>query len=219
MSRIAIVGGHGQVARHLLSQLVGAGHIPVALVRNETYRDELEAGGAEVRMLDIEQQDASGFAEAFSGCDAVVFAAGGGADGDLERKRTVDLEGSLKSADAAARAGIKRFVQISAIGVDAELPEDTSDSWRAYVEAKREADTALRGTDLDWTIIRPGGLTDDPATARVTLADSVEPGQVTREDVATVIVACLASDASIGKQWELVDGDVPVTDAVDRAAR
>ena len=93
-----------------------------------------------------------------------MFAAGGGPDGNIERKRTVDLEGSLKSIEGARPAGIKRFVQVSAIGVDDPLPDDTGDVWRAYVEAKRDADAALRASDLDWTIIRPGRLTDDPAT-------------------------------------------------------
>ncbi len=169
MSRIAIVGGHGQVARHLLVELRRSEHTPVALVRKEEYRDELESRGAEVRLLDIEQQDADAFAAAFEGCDAVVFAAGGGPDGNLERKRTVDLEGSLKSIEGARMAGIHRFVQVSAIDVDDPLPDDTGDVWRAYVEAKRDADAALRDSDLAWTIIRPGRLTDEPATGLVAL--------------------------------------------------
>ncbi|MFC6345259.1 NAD(P)H-binding protein, partial [Nocardioides hankookensis] len=159
MTRIAIVGGHGQVAQHLIHDLRRSDHDAVALVRTEAYRDELEAKGAEVRLLDIEQQEAAAFATAFAGCDAVVFAAGGGPDGNIERKRTVDLEGSLKSIEGARQAGIRRFVQISAIGVDDPLPADTGDVWRAYVEAKRDADAALRASDLDWTILRPGRLT------------------------------------------------------------
>ncbi|MBC9733884.1 SDR family oxidoreductase [Nocardioides marmotae] len=217
MSRIAIVGGHGKVAQHLITTLVTRGHTPVALVRKEEYRDELEAKGAVVRLLDIEQQDAAAFAAAFEGCHAVVFAAGGGPDGNIERKRTVDLGGSLKSIEGAQKAGIERFVQVSAIGVDAPLPDDTEDVWKAYVEAKRDADAALRDSDLQWTIIRPGGLTDDPGTGLVTLAESVEPGQVTRSDVAAVLAVCLDEDRSIGKQWELVAGDTPIADAVASA--
>src|SRR3954453_21345783 len=167
--RVAIVGGHGQVARELHPLLVNAGHQPVALVRTDEYRSKLESIGAEVRLLDIESQDATDFAEAFAGCDAVVFAAGGGPDGNIERKRTVDLEGSLKSIAGAQTAGIRRFVQISAIGVDDPLPDDTGDVWRAYVEAKRDADAALRASDLDWTIIRPVRLTNDPGTGTVDL--------------------------------------------------
>ncbi|MFC7505938.1 NAD(P)H-binding protein, partial [Nocardioides sp. GCM10030258] len=116
--RIAIVGGNGQISRLLHPLLVAAGHQPVALVRNEDHRAGLEALGAEVRLLDIEGQDVDGFAAAFDGCDAVVFSAGGGPDGNVERKRTVDLEGALKSIAAAGQLGIRRFVQVSAINVD-----------------------------------------------------------------------------------------------------
>ena len=206
------------MARHLLVELRRTEHEPVALVRREEYREELESRGAAVRLLDIEQQDADAFAEAFAGCDAVVFAAGGGPDGNVERKRTVDLEGSLKSIEGARRAGVRRFVQVSAIGVDEPLGDDVSEVWRAYVEAKRDADAALRASDLDWTILRPGGLTDDPATGRVALAPSVPRGQVTRADVAAVIAAVLDHDGSVGHQWDLVGGDVPVADAVRTAS-
>ena len=218
MSRIAIVGGHGQVAQHLLVALRRSEHDPVALVRREAYRADLESRGAQVRLLDIEAADASQFAAAFEGCDAVVFAAGGGPDGNQERKRTVDLEGSLKSVEGARIAGIERFVQVSAINVDEPLPADTSEVWRAYVEAKRDADAALRASDLAWTIIRPGRLTDDPATGLVSLGPDVDRGDVTRADVAAVIAAVLDEPATIGKQWNLVNGEVPVATAVAASA-
>jgi uncharacterized protein YbjT (DUF2867 family) len=214
MSRIAVVGGHGQVARHLLVALRRSEHDPVALVRREEYRAELESRGAEMRLLDIEQDDAGAFATAFAGCDAVVFAAGGGPDGNQERKRTVDLEGSLKSIDGAGQAGISRFVQVSAINVDDPLPEDTGDVWRAYVEAKRDADAALRASDLAWTIIRPGRLTDGAATGLVDLGPDVARGDVTRADVAAVLAAVLDEPGAVGKQWNLVNGETPIAQAV-----
>jgi uncharacterized protein YbjT (DUF2867 family) len=216
--RIAIVGGHGQVARHLHPILADAGHQPVALVRQESYRAELEGLGAEVRLLDIEREDVSAFTAAFDGCDAVVFSAGGGPDGNVERKRTVDLEGSLKSIEAARSAGIRRFVQVSAINVDDQLPADTNEVWRAYVEAKRDADAALRDSGLDWTIIRPGRLTDDPATGAVSLGPDVARGEVPRADVAAVLAGVLDADGTIGHQWNVVGGDAPIAEAVQRAA-
>jgi uncharacterized protein YbjT (DUF2867 family) len=218
MTRIAIVGGHGQVARQLIPLLRGNGHEPVALVRNEEYRTDLEGRGAEMRLLDIERDDVDAFAAAFEGCGAVVFAAGGGPDGNIERKRTVDLEGSLKSIAAARQAGIDRFVQVSAIGVDDPLPDDTADVWRAYVEAKRDADAALRASDLAWTIVRPGRLTDDPATGRIQLGADVRRGDVTRADVAAVLAAVLDVPETTGQQWNLVNGEVPVADAVRAAS-
>ena len=216
--RIAIVGGNGQVARHLHPILVRAGHAPVALVRKEGYRSELEDLGAEVRLLDIEREHASAFAAAFDGCDAVVFAAGGGPDGNAERKRTVDLEGSLKSIEGARTAGIRRFVQVSAINVDNPLPDDTSEVWRAYVEAKRDADAALRDSELDWTIIRPGGLTDDPGTGAVSLGPDIPRGSIPRADVAALLAEVVSVEGSIGRQWNLVGGDTPIAEAVQRAA-
>jgi uncharacterized protein YbjT (DUF2867 family) len=216
--RIAIVGGHGQVARHLHPILVRAGHVPVALVRKEAYRSELEGLGAEVQLLDIEREDSDAFAAVFLGCDAVVFSAGGGPDGNAERKRTVDLDGSLKSIAGAKTADISRFVQVSAINVDNPLPADTGEVWRAYVEAKRDADAALRDSGLDWTIIRPGRLTDDPATGAVSLGSDVSRGPVPRADVAAVLAEVLDVGGSIRRQWNVIAGDTPVAEAVQRAA-
>ena len=214
MSRIAIVGGHGQIAMLLHPLLVESGNEPVALIRKAEQVAEIEAIGAEARMLDIENTDAEGFAKQFEGCDAVVFAAGGGGDGSVERKKSVDLGGSLKSIEGAKLAGISRFVQISAISVDEELPEDTGEVWKAYVEAKRDADTALRDSGLDWTIIRPGGLTDDVATGKVTAAERVDRGEIPRADVADVVRRCLQDPSTIGKQFEVVGGETGIPEAL-----
>ena len=214
MTRIAIVGGHGKIARLLIPVLVDGGHQPVALVRNPDHTTELQGLGAEVVLLDIEASDDDDFAQAFTGAGAVVFAAGGGGDGTIERKKTVDLGGSLKSIAGATAAGVRRFVQISAISVDEPLADDVEDSWKAYVEAKREADVVLRASDLDWTIIRPGGLTDDDPTGQVTIAEKVDRGQIPRADVAAVIAAVLDDPATHGKQWEVVGGSTPIADAI-----
>lgn len=218
-SHVAIVGGHGQVARLLHPLLVEAGRTPVALVRSDEQRAAVEELGAEARLLDLEAADGPQFGEAFAGCDAVVFAAGGGSDGNLERKRTVDLEGALKSIEGARAAGISRFVMISAIGVDDPLPDDTEPAWRAYVHAKRDADEALRTSGLAWTVLRPGRLTDDDATGLVAVGSDVTRGDVTRADVAAVVATILGEDATVGAQWNVVGGRVPVTRAVAAAVR
>jgi len=214
MGRVAVVGGHGKVARLLHPLLVRAGHTPVALVRNGAYRHELEALGAEVRLLDLETESSEEFARAFAGCGAVVFSAGAGTDGRVERKRTVDLEGSLKSVEACKLAGIKRFVQISAMAVDDPIPEDASPVWRAYVEAKLAADQALRDSQLDWTILRPGWLSDDPGTRRVLIGRDVPEGDIPRADVAAVAAAVLDNDGTIGRQWELVQDGLLIIQAI-----
>lgn len=214
MSRIAIVGGHGKIARLLVPLLTEAGHVPVCLVRNPEHVEHLESLGAEAVLLDIEAADAAAFADAFAGVDAVVFAAGGGPDGNIERKKTVDLGGSLKSIEGARSAGVRRFVQISAISVDEPVPADSSPVWAAYVEAKRDADIALRASDLDWTIIRPGALTDEPPTGLVTLAPKVDRGEIPRADVAAVVAAVLPEPDTYEKQWEVVSGDTPIEAAI-----
>ena len=166
---VAIVGGHGQVARHLHPLLVEAGRQPVALVRSEDQRADARATPAPRSGCSTSSSRRRGVRPAFEGCDAVVFAAGGGPDGNIERKRTVDLEGSLKSIEGArarrhppVRPGLRDRRRRAA-------PRRHRDVWRAYVEAKRDADAALRASGLDWTIIRPGRLTDDPATGLVAL--------------------------------------------------
>ena len=215
MSRIAIVGGHGKIALHLIRLLSAKGHTPLALVRNLDYAAELEGIGATVGILDIEQSADIDFAAVFEGCDAVVFAAGGGPDGNIDRKRTVDLEGSLKSIAGARIAGIQRFVQISAIGVDKPVAPDAGDVWTAYVEAKRDADVALRASALDWTIIRPGALTDGEPTGLITLAEETGRASIPRADVASILAAVLDDPRTIGWQWEAVGGGTPVVDAID----
>jgi uncharacterized protein YbjT (DUF2867 family) len=217
MTRIAIVGGHGKIARLLIPVLADAGHQPVALVRNPDHTAELERLGAEVVLLDIEKSDEGDFARAFDGAGAIVFAAGGGADGNVERKKTVDLGGSLKSIAGADAAGVRRFVQISAMGVDEPLGDDVEDAWRAYVDAKRDADIALRDSNLDWTIIRPGALTDDEPIGHIELAETVDRSQVPRGDVAAVIAAVLDDSRTYGKQWELISGTTPIADAITAA--
>ncbi|WP_370289471.1 SDR family oxidoreductase [Nocardioides sp.] len=215
--RIAIVGGNGQIARLLHPLLVKAGHQPVALARKEEYRADLESLGAERRLLDLENADDAAWDAALEGADAVVFAAGGGGDGSIERKKTVDLGGSLGAIAGATRLGIRRFVQISAIGVDRPADPDLGEVWAAYVAAKRDADVALRQSELDWTVLRPGRLTDDAATGLVDLGPEAQRGDVTRADVAATVAALLERDETIGRQWNVVGGETPVAEAVDAA--
>lgn len=214
MSSIVIVGGHGRVALLLARALTGQGHTVRSTVRSEAHGADVESAGATPWTLDIEAADAGDLAEAFGAADAVVFSAGAGGDGDADRKRTVDLGGSLKSIDAAKLAGVGRFVQVSAMGVDEPLPADTDPVWRAYVEAKRDADAALRDSGLDWTIVRPGALTDEVATDRVQVADRLPSGSVPRADVAALLVAVLEDDSTIGAQFELTSGPLTVSDAL-----
>ncbi len=217
MSRIVIIGGHGTIARQLTELLVERGDAVVSVFRNPDHRAELEALGAEPFVCDIESATASDLVAAMTGADAVVFAAGAGPGSGAERKHTVDFEGSVKSAEAAEQAGVRRFVQISAIGVDDAVDPDLDEVWAAYVTAKRDADAALRASGLDWTILRPGGLTDDQPTGLVTLAEHTERGSIPRADVAAVIAAVLTFPDTAGHCWELISGESPLPAAVAAA--
>ena len=214
MTKVAIVGAHGQIGKLIIKHLRAQGLEAIGIVRKPEQLSQMEALGADPVLVDIENASAQELANMLKGADAVVFAAGAGGGSTAERKHTVDYAGSVLLAQAAQLAGIRRYVQISAIGVDDPLKPDTDPVWKAYVEAKRDADIELRKSGLDWTIIRPGPLTDDAATGLVTLSEHAGRGEVTREDVALVVVAVLQTPSSTGKQWELRGGDTPVRDAV-----
>lgn len=211
---VAIAGGHGQVALRLERLLSGAGHRSRAIIRNPAQAADVEAAGAEPVVLDLEAVGGlTDLTEAVRGVDAVVFAAGAGPGSGPERKRTVDYGAAVKLIAAAQAAGVDRYVMVSTLGAD--RPDARGDAMRPYFEAKGEAEEALRASGLAYTIVRPGSLTDDPGTGRVTVAEQLEGGgAVPRDDVAAVLAAALADDATIGRTIELVSGDVPIDDAL-----
>jgi uncharacterized protein YbjT (DUF2867 family) len=216
--RIVIAGGHGQIALRLERLLTARGDTAAGIVRNADHAADLRAAGAEPVVLDLEAASADAVARALAGADAVVFAAGAGPGSGAARKDTVDRAAATLVADAATLAGVRRHVQVSAMGLDRADAPGTDPVFGAYLRAKAAAEDDLRGRDLDWTILRPGRLTDGPGTGRVRLAPPPVPGgAVTRDDVAAVLVALLDEPASRGLTLELVGGDTPIADAV-RAA-
>lgn len=219
MPTVVVVGASGKIGRRLVGLLAGRGDEVRGVVRREEQAARVAELGGRGVLLDLERTTAEEMAEVVRGADAVVFAAGAGGGSGPERKRTVDLGGSVLLAEGAALAGVERFVQISAGGVDRPVAQDADPSWKAYVEAKSEADTRLRATGLDWTILRPGPLTDDPGVGAVTLSASGDAGETTRDDVAALVVACLDEPATIGLQWGVAGGGELVGEAVQEAAR
>ena len=214
--RVVIAGGHGQVALRLERLLTDGGHSAVGIVRNPDHAGDLRAGGAEAVICDLEATDVGTVAGYLDGADAVVFAAGAGPGSGIPRKSTVDRDASVLLADAAERAGIRRFVQISSMGAGAPPRAGAGETFAAYLRAKTEAEDDLRRRDLDWTVLRPGGLTNAPGTGRVRLADSVPHGQISRDDVAGVVGALVTGGAGIGRTLELVAGDVPIAQAISQ---
>lgn len=216
MAKVAIVGAHGQIGQFIVRHLQLQGHQALGVVRKESQLAQMRKLGGEGLLLDIESASVDSLAQGLEGVDAVVFAAGAGGGSTAERKHTVDYGGSVLLADAAKRAGVTRYVQVSAIGADDPIAPGTEPVWKAYIEAKRDADIYLRASGLRWTIIRPGPLINQPATGLVTLSAHAGRGEVTREDVALVVIAALDESSSVGKQWELRGGNTPIRDAVSQ---
>jgi uncharacterized protein YbjT (DUF2867 family) len=209
---VAIAGAHGQIARRLTRLLAARGDRIRGLIRNPAHADDVRADGAEPVLLDLETAGADQVAAAIDGADAVVFAAGAGPGSGAQRKMTVDRDGAVALVRAADAAGVGRYVIVSSVG--AEAPPDGDDVFSVYVRAKAEADQAVVASDLDWTVVRPGPLTDAPGTGTVRLETEPFRDDVTRDDVARVIAATLAEPRSAGLILYVADGDVPVEEAL-----
>jgi uncharacterized protein YbjT (DUF2867 family) len=213
--RIVIAGGHGQIALLLEARLSADGHTVQGLVRRPDGADDLVAAGAEPVVFDLESATAESLAEVIRGADAVVFAAGAGGGSTAERKYTVDLGGSVLLADAAELAGVRRFVQVSSMGAGAPAASGSDASWVAYLDAKTKAEDDLRPRDLDWTIIRPGGLLNTPGLGLVHLVTHTGRGTIPRADVADVLAELIEQRAGIHQTLELVSGSTPISQAVE----
>ena len=210
---VAIAGGHGQIARLLTRQLTRGGDRVTSIIREPDQASDVVADGARPVVLDLEQAEAAALAEAIAGADAVVFAAGAGPGSGAARKDAVDYGAAALLLAAARDAGVARYVMISAMGTDDPPADD--EVFSVYLRAKARADRELMASDRDWTVIRPGRLTDEPGTARVRLARHVERGPVPREDVAAVVRACLGDRRTVGHVLEVVAGDTPIHMALD----
>jgi uncharacterized protein YbjT (DUF2867 family) len=210
--RIVIAGGHGQIARQFGRLVAANGHQPVGMIRKAEQVTDLQEDGVEAAMIDLEDTDVEAMTEIVRGADAVVFAAGGGADGNAQRKETVDKGAAIMLAQAAEAAGVRRYLMVSAMGTEGADP-DSDDVFQVYLRAKQAADDDVRSRDLDWTIVRPGRLTDDVPTGRVQLG-TLDYGSVTRGDVAHVLAEALESDSTIGKTFDVINGETGITQAV-----
>ncbi|MBF6141061.1 NAD(P)H-binding protein [Nocardia farcinica] len=212
---VVIAGGHGKIALLLAEQLTANGHRVRSLIRNPEHTGDVAATGAEPVLLDLEQADVTEVAAALAGADAAVFAAGAGPGSGAARKYTVDRDGSVLLAEAAQRAGVRRFVQISAMGTGAPPAPGTDEVWAAYLDAKTQAEDDLRSRDLDWTVLRPGRLVDTVSSGSVTLsAGRVGRDSIARADVAAVIAALLPAANTVHTTLELVAGVTPISEAV-----
>jgi uncharacterized protein YbjT (DUF2867 family) len=207
--RVVVAGAHGQIAVLLQPLLIERGCEVRGLVRNPDHAGELERMGVEPVVCDLEVLD--DIAADVGAADAAVFAAGAGPGSGAERKRTLDRDGALKLIEAARTNGIRRYVMVSAMNPEQPRGDEV---FRYYLQMKAEADAALRDSGLEWTVVRPGRLTDEPGTGRVTAARELERADIPRADVAAVLAEVLAMPETIGLQFNVVAGETPVREAL-----
>lgn len=209
---VVIAGGHGQIALQLTRLLRARSDGVRGLIRNPAQSDDLREAGAQPVLCDLEALTADEVAAAIGPADALVFAAGAGPSSGPARKRTLDYEGVVKTIAAAHANAISRYVIVSAMGTT--NPPQGDDTFSVYLRAKADADDALRASGLDFTVVRPGGLTDDAPTRRVRIGEQLPRGTVTRADVAAVLLAVLDEPASVGVTFELLGGETPIAEAL-----
>ena len=211
--QVVVAGANGLTGRIVLRMLTEAGHQPVAMIRDIAQREELEALGAECRIGDLEKP----VGYAVRGCRAAIFAAGSGSKTGPEKTIDVDQNGAMAFVETCVRMNARRFVMLSSIAAD--QPERGPESLHHYFGAKAVADRHLQASGLNYTIVRPGFLTNESGTGAIAAGDDLGPvaketHSVTREDVARVLVDCLALDNTIEKTFEMIGGETPIADAL-----
>ncbi|HZO06444.1 MAG TPA: SDR family oxidoreductase [Solirubrobacterales bacterium] len=208
---VAIAGGHGKIAMLLGKALAERGDIVWGLIRNPDHKDDLQAAGIEPVLCDLEAGD--DVAAGVRGAEAVVFAAGAGPGSGAGRKQTMDYEGAVKLIEAAKAEGIRRYLMVSSIGAG-RAPAEGGDVFGEYLRAKAAADQALAESGLEYTIVRPGPLTDDPPRGLVQVGVDLDRVEIPRADVAAVLAACLDSRHTIDRTFEVVGGDIAIDAAL-----
>ncbi len=211
--KVTIAGGHGKVALRLTRLLVAGGADVVGLIRNPDHERDVRVAGASATVCDLEHAGLEEIGVAVYGSDAVVFAAGAGPGSGAARKLTMDRDGAVKLLGATGSSDVSRDVMVSGAGV--ENPPSGDEVFEVYLRAKAEADAAVEASDLDWTILRPGGLTEDAGTGGVRIESTPFSGPVSRDDVASVLAALLADRRSVGRILYLSSGSTRIDEALD----
>lgn len=214
---VLVIGANGQIGQHVISKLkVSEKHNPIAMVRKEEQQIKFENEGVKTVLVDLEGS-IDLIVEAAKEADAIVFAAGSGGHTGADKTMMIDLDGAIKSMKAAKRAGVKRFIIVSAIGIH-KWHENNHPEWMDrtpyYSAAKYYADVWLENSELDYTIIRPGGLTNESGTGKVELGANLQMAMIPREDVAATIIAVLDNDNTIGKAFDLISGQIAIEEAI-----
>jgi uncharacterized protein YbjT (DUF2867 family) len=210
--RVAIAGGSGQIAILLTRLLDDAGDEVLSLIRDPAKSDDVRGAGGEPVVCDLEEASDGEVADAVDGADAVVFAAGAGPGSGPDRKWTMDHGGAVKLIAAARQKRIGRYVMVSSMNADPDTPGD--DTFAVYLRAKGQADADLIESGLDYTVVRPTSLTDEPGTGRIQVGGGLGRGEIPREDVAAVLAETLRSPNAVRKLFDVRGGDTPIAEAI-----
>ena len=214
--KVLVAGAHGKTARRLVRILTEDGHEVRGLVRKEEQMPDVEADGAEAVLVDLEEEEVEGrIGEAVEGCDAIVFAAGAGPGSGAARKETMDYRGAVKLVEAAEKHVVRRYLMLSSMG--AGDPGSGSEAMQPYLFAKARADERLQESDLDYTIIRPGSLTEEEGAGRIAAAEVLgRRGEIPRDDVARTFAEALEMPNTFRKTFEIIGGETPIRAALER---
>src|ERR671916_364609 len=214
--KVLVAGAHGKTARRLVRILKEDGHEVRGLVRKEEQMPDVDADGAEAVLVDLEEEKVEGrIGEAVEGCDAIVFAAGAGPGSGAARKETMDYRGAVKLVEAAEKHVVRRYLMLSSMGVGD--PVSGSEAMQPYLFAKARADDRLQESDLDYTIIRPGSLTDEEGAGTIEAAKTLgRRGEISRDDVANTLAAALEAENTYHKTFEILAGETPIREALER---
>ena len=213
--KVLVAGAHGKTARRLVRMLVEDGHEVRGLVRKEKQMPDVEADGADPLLVDLEEEGVGAVGRAVDGCDAVIFAAGAGPGSGAARKETMDYGGAVKLVEAAEQHNARRYLMLSSMG--AGDPEGGSEAMRPYLRAKARADERLQESGLDYTIIRPGSLTDEEEAGRIEAEESLgRRGEISRADVARTFAEALEAKNTYRKTFEILAGNTPIREALEK---
>ncbi len=221
--KIVIAGGHGKIALRLTRLLTKRGDAVLGIVRNPDHVDDVRRAGGDAVVIDLEHAPVDDLAAAFVGADAAVFSAGSGNGAPAARRDKMDRAAVVLVMEAAQRAGVRRFLHVSSINVGCAADRSISAGYAVYLRAKHAAEQHIFACDgLDWTVLRPGVLTDGrgEGTVEMTAVNMVGPklprfDQVARDDVAAVLAALLDRPDTAGRIYAVVGGETPIEQALD----
>ncbi|SDC57973.1 NAD(P)H-binding [Pelagirhabdus alkalitolerans] len=214
--KVLVIGANGQIGKHLVKMIQDTSDMTAkAMIRKEEQKDYFEKLGAETAVVDLESSIES-IQAATEDVDAVVFTAGSGPNTGKDKTIMVDLDGAVKTIEAAKKAGVKRYVMVSSFDTTREEIQRAPEGFAPYVVAKHYADDWLRKADMDYTIVHPGGLTNDDGTGKVTLKEKTDRGNVPREDIAHVLLETLQKPSTIGKEFQVIEGDQTISESLDQ---